>query len=116
MALVGFDTVCIHQDDPAEKASQVQRMGLRYVRSHRVIAWLGHPDESANEALSLFQRFHDAYDRSVLSFTRVDAFDRVLGLTRDSPIWSGMALFFEKEWFARLWVVQEAALAPRLCL
>ena len=35
------DQLCINQDDYAEKASQIQKMGSIYKRAGRVISWLG---------------------------------------------------------------------------
>jgi hypothetical protein len=45
------DQLCINQDDCAEKASQIQKMGSIYERAGRVISWLG---VSANDSDLVF--------------------------------------------------------------
>lgn len=46
-----IDAVCINQDDATDKSRQVAMMGSIYRSARQVVCWLGHADESINEAM-----------------------------------------------------------------
>ena len=50
---VWIDAICVNQQDTAERGSQVAVMDQIYVKSHRVIAWLGKMNQYTDRAVKL---------------------------------------------------------------
>ena len=110
--LIWIDGLCIDQEDPRDKEAQVPLMGTIYAAASKVIVWLGESNiqiEQALEASSallttlLGVRGKIAPEKHTL---------REYGLPgRRSPIWDGLGQLFDRPWFSRLWVLQEAVLA-----
>ncbi|KAF2675943.1 HET-domain-containing protein [Lentithecium fluviatile CBS 122367] len=91
------DAVCINQDDHRERLGQIKLMGDIYRKASRVIVWLG--EDTDNEA----QQSLDRLESIALSH-------------HDPPPpqdswWNPVAAFYRREWFSRLWVFQEIAMA-----
>jgi hypothetical protein len=113
------DALCINQDDPQERSSQVAIMGQIYRDSEEVIVWLGKDQSNLED----FSWFHD---------TLLPAFEKhfdegggICDLTKTVetanlgvcplPRWRGYILFYEQHrWFHRCWVLQEVALARKI--
>jgi hypothetical protein len=49
------DSLCINQNDPIEKAGQVQHMGRIYHRAGNIIVWLGESDETSDLAIYMLE-------------------------------------------------------------
>ncbi|KAK5745947.1 hypothetical protein LTR17_001076 [Elasticomyces elasticus] len=98
-----IDAFCVNQNDPVERASQVLLMKQIYSTAHRVIIWLGEPqnhsslaqcDVPALEAprVNPLAEASDAYDSSLLA--RKTSLDKVLDKA-------------DRVWWTRMWVLQE---------
>ncbi|MCJ1317984.1 hypothetical protein MMC15_003311 [Xylographa vitiligo] len=117
-----IDQICINQGDLRERSAQVPIMGTIYRCAARVVVWLGEKDDTSDAALtfasdlchnlSLYSSVHrkDQLGLSDLG-RRIDGTDFILP-AEQSPDWTGLARLLNREWFQRLWVVQEAALNP----
>jgi hypothetical protein len=115
-----IDAICINQEDTDERSHQVGMMYAIYKNTSRNLIWLGEDDGHTSKAISSIGKILDdieaatqgpaelrdllwdmnglrQYSRTVLSFDFDD---------------SSLAQFFQSPWFFRLWVVQEASLAP----
>lgn len=93
------DALCIHQEDLAEKASQVKIMGKIYSLASRVLLWLGESSPGSKSAFR-FMTTKQNYDwKSDWGGEKVyyPALDDVFDL-------------FARPWFRRAWVVQEVTL------
>lgn len=109
---VWVDAVCINQSDTAERRAQVSMMDVIYSQARTVFAWLGMSDRQtgkAIESITHLSRFRDSdHDGS-----------KVWTLEQKGVSASGARAimgFFMREWFNRVWVVQEVVLASRLKL
>lgn len=113
-----IDAICINQDSPIEKTQQVALMGSIYTMGRRNLVWLGDDHGVADECVAIIktvltdirrrtQDFRTMWDVIHSGpFARMEsAIDNSMDLAPLSPI-------FRCEWFFRLWVAQEAALAP----
>jgi hypothetical protein len=91
------DAVCINQKDSQERQGQIKLMRDVYRNATRVLVWLG--EDTDNEAQQSFDRLES------------------IALSRDNPPppqdswWKPVAAFYRREWFSRLWVFQEIAMA-----
>jgi hypothetical protein len=84
-------------------------MGEVYKQPLRTLIWLGDADEVTEPAFRLMQLAYDDY------LARVDASDGKIRGELSLPEGSdteSFVKFYEKPWFGRVWVVQEAALTP----
>lgn len=85
-----IDSICINQDDLAERASQVKLMGEIYRHATKVCAWIGY-DISARDSWRL----------------RLTTHCRALLLSsRDQRSKLARAIFWRQYW-SRVWVIQE---------
>ncbi|KAL0256660.1 hypothetical protein SLS55_009056 [Diplodia seriata] len=128
------DAVCINQHDTTERTHQVCQMDQIYRRASRVVIWLGPSTPDSDAAIAtletvysiaqtsrtnhwvrswpLFQ-FQEA-PRPETSAHRIQAaLDEVLALlrTNECRALDAVAALFTRDWFRRVWVLQEVALA-----
>jgi len=114
--VVWADAICINQEDAKEKSEQVKLMGLIYSRASQVIIWLGSEEGDTANALPIIATTLDDYKKSTkeddaLPF-RPFPYEAPPGYPNfGDEKWFSLARFFDKEWFERIWVIQEAALA-----
>jgi len=96
-----IDAICINQSDIDERSHQVQQMADIYSHAGRVLVWLGVETEKTNEAFSLLT---DAYLNG--PFNRKE----LMG----DPRWVPLNELCEKDYWKRVWIVQEICLASRV--
>ncbi|KAK3672467.1 hypothetical protein LTR78_007774 [Recurvomyces mirabilis] len=116
--IVWIDAICIDQGDLEDRNYCVQLMCEIYSNTCAGFVWLGEDDINAKQT---FRALEEMYDEARLQTKDFATFKETVW-----PQWwnvhrpptsvkynpEAMARMFEKSWFARLWVVQEAALAP----
>lgn len=97
---VWVDALCINQDDGGERTRQVQNMKDIYAKAQSVAVWLGPEREASGLAMRLLSHVAHRGDSPVYikeliaSKARRREFDAVVRV-------------FEREYWQRLWVVQE---------
>lgn len=109
-----IDAICINQEDPGERASQVTIMGDIYRKAQQVIIFLGTADDASTRAMDLLQltRGFIQANGDVLPALRIEDFEqRSLGAGIPPASWAAVAQLLSRPWFTRGWPVQEAALA-----
>lgn len=112
-----IDAICINQDDTEEKTQQVSMMGDIYIKSVTTWIWLGEDDQFSPEAFrllpTLLNRLDGADTESLAKLDKDEVLTR-LGLP-DRHSWKWFAVFalFQRQWFRRSWVVQEAILSTK---
>jgi hypothetical protein len=102
-----IDAVCINQTDNIEKGHQVAMMGQIYSSAALVVVWVGESDDRMARTARFFDQM--ASRRESADGTGDNALWR-LGLE-----WTDLAVFLERPWFTRTWVLQEVCFA-RSCL
>lgn len=99
------DQICIDQDDVAEKGQQVQLMGLIYQRAMNTVIWLGpKSDHGAFRALESVWHIIRYWNDNVSEEERT----RLRRSLEDEHILQSLQDLFERPWFGRLWIIQEA--------
>lgn len=101
------DALCINQDDVVERASQVQIMRRIYESAEQVLVWLGGDADESADAIRLMKRFTNADCPD-------DYVERSLVDKEDLAQWKAVAKLFDREWFRRVWVRQEVAVAKEI--
>jgi hypothetical protein len=116
-----IDAVCINQNNVEEKGRQVAFMGEIYHKAFCNLIWLGEEDSSTKEALMTIHLLHEDARRETNNFetlaeTAYDEFGAYVICTTSLEVRfeaTPLLEFFNRPWFHRLWVVQEAALSKR---
>ncbi|KAI8677873.1 hypothetical protein NCS55_00505600 [Fusarium keratoplasticum] len=118
--LLWADALCINQNNPMEKALQVRRMGSLYHQAEKVLVWLGtsgHKSESS-PAMELMADLHRPFCRARgRCRTRKGLSERNTNATRVPDLsWKEVDGFLGHSWFTRSWIVQEAAVCPKMTM
>lgn len=113
-----IDAICIDQDDKAERSREIPRMAEIYENASAVYADLGPASEDEQSAFRKMEYLSTFFSAEM---RRVDLEE---GNTRttlesirlppefvepyDAQMWEGLASFFRRSWWTRVWIVQEA--------
>ena len=95
-----IDSICINQDDKDEKSSQVAMIRHIFEEAEMTIGWLGY-DPGAKKAFELIRRVNKT--------TTADSCARLW--SDPSAGWKELKAMILKDWFDRIWIVQEIAVA-----
>jgi hypothetical protein len=114
------DSICINQDDLAERSAQVLLMGDLYREASRVVVWLGREEENSSQAIEVMN-----YSASQVEFNKITGqIDLIPTADKAYRSWDGRIPYtpeqwlavqrlLERDWFNRLWTRQEITLAKR---
>jgi hypothetical protein len=113
---IWVDALCIHQNDPGERSAQVLLMGEIYKSASSVIVWLGEYLPETVLALGVIEELERIPFSKHAEMERMPITDdnsyHSLGIRRISDReWRALLGFFRRQWFSRVWVVQEAVFA-----
>ncbi|KAK5992299.1 Heterokaryon incompatibility 6-like protein [Cladobotryum mycophilum] len=100
-----IDAVCLNQDDEEEKAQQIPIMRRIYEEANEVQIWLGSDSPLTAASFSLFRKINMLGDVGKMEMAR-----RIAKLGA-GPLLLGNDILFNRPWFSRRWVIQEACLA-----
>ena len=113
--LLWADALCIDQGNQLEKTRQVRMMGEIYSQAQRVVVWLGAEQEHDREGYSIACRVYDLLgdvapdieDAYAESGRTLDLGEAGLPEEPDDIRWHYVSQLLAKEWFSRIWIVQE---------
>jgi hypothetical protein len=108
---VWVDALCTDQENGEEREKQVQIMREIYENAPEVIVWLGDESPSTNcamEFLDLASRQKNPRDWFVRSVIK-------RGLTYQEQ-WKAVILLVRKQYWPRVWIIQEIGYASRLAV
>ena len=119
--VVWIDAICINQADLVERAQQVSIMYEVFSNTWRNLIWLGPDDGCTTSAVESVEAIVKEMEVGTTSYANVfSTFWRPDGTFRlsDTGILAAIDVdaisrFFASPWWLRLWVVQEASLAPQ---
>ncbi|KAH8201492.1 hypothetical protein TruAng_004340 [Truncatella angustata] len=121
-----IDAICLNQDDHVEKAQQIPLMGYIYGQSQQVHIWLGTDNSTITQLFAFFRAASQLREtnQQVIS-TRVaslmtkyfkdasidETFSQGIFLPGAVEALDSITKFFDRHWFSRRWVIQEAYVA-----
>jgi hypothetical protein len=113
-AYLWLDAVCIDQNNIQEKKWQILLMGEIYGRATRTLIWLAHPSEArdSSQARELLCALWDLELRFSPSKQMQQSW-RLWTLQR-SPYIPALSALLSRNYFHRIWVVQEVARAQKV--
>ncbi|MCJ1432890.1 hypothetical protein MMC27_002248 [Xylographa pallens] len=112
------DAVCVNQDDIDERNAQVKRMANIYSLAQRVVVWLGEQSNDSKLGLETLQ-----YLANQIELGADNSWGDAPGaehpkwyssshrLPYNEGTWSAITKLFARDWFTRVWVLQEVQLA-----
>ncbi|KAI0970422.1 heterokaryon incompatibility protein-domain-containing protein [Xylaria arbuscula] len=92
------DAICINQKDEVEKSRQVRRMRTIFMKAKKVKVWLGH--DTRRSAKRVFR-----------AMEVMTGEDFETAPPPEDLFWRDIERLFRKQWFSRLWCLQEVILA-----
>ena len=114
---IWVDSICINQNDEDEKAVQVSIMGAIYKNAVCVVIWLGAVEDDNQLAIDCLAKLGRRLRQTRGNLFGTKTAEEIVQLGFPSPkhpLWPALYRLFQKKWFTRLWVVQEAALAAEV--
>ncbi|KAF1841559.1 uncharacterized protein K460DRAFT_419605 [Cucurbitaria berberidis CBS 394.84] len=120
------DGICINQNNVSEKGHQVERMGEIFKSASRVVVWLG-PDVGGEVAQAMavieFVHFkipnpgHGANSIQRRGDPTIENLGRLVESEKGiKDAWKVLGTLFERQWWQRIWCVQEAILAKSIII
>lgn len=113
--VIWIDALCINQEDNEEKTKQMPLMKLIYERASQVIIWLGTDPKADKGGFDMLKRFNLAIEmNSTYQYNLERNMEDGLLPPPMSPLWTALVKLFRREWFFRVWVIQEAVSAKEV--
>ncbi|KAN0089211.1 HET domain containing protein [Hyaloscypha variabilis] len=111
-----IDAICINQKDDAERSQQVAIMKEIYKKAIHVVIWLGKETAEDADAFTLLSRFDRLFkEKGLVDVGNVENLLHRLELpAEESKEWTAMVRLFQRPWFQRIWVLQEAVMAREM--
>jgi hypothetical protein len=96
------DAICINQEDQQEKGYQVSMMAEIFKSACYVWAWLGNEDDNSKFAINSLRNISSNEESKLPE--------------ADDTMWYTIDKFFRRDWFRRVWIVQEVILPPTVLI
>lgn len=127
---IWIDAICINQEDRGETAQQIRLMQNIYGQAEQVCIWLGEVSESGKLAIKHLRKIVpfwgwkqwklDWKHANVFPRLRERAYSRYAGKTTETLMAEHLSgeiqELFDRPWWRRTWIIQEAVLAKKLVL
>jgi hypothetical protein len=116
------DSICIDQENTAERGHQVGMMYEIYANTSSNLVWLGHDIGSTEQAIVSIRAVLNEMAKDYNGLGNLgtilcddDAIGRFAetSLCLNENVITSLVRFFDSPWFSRLWVVQEVSLAAK---
>ena len=117
-----IDAICINQSDVNERNEQVVRMAEIYRLAQRVVVWLGPDSASGSYAIRTLDflggQFVTTVDNVVLAAPDATErqWDQQTALPYDRDTWVHISQLLDRDYFRRLWIIQEIRLGKEVVL
>lgn len=113
--LVWADAICINQQDSIEKSVQIRLLRTIYQSAKRVIAWIGNEDANSYQAIEALK--HVWYKSQEPTFSSPsDPTASEDSHTLNEEDWSNINTLLKRDWFRRIWIVQELVLPSHVVI
>ncbi|KAF1981932.1 hypothetical protein K402DRAFT_457697 [Aulographum hederae CBS 113979] len=113
---IWIDALCINQDDLAERAAQVAKMGRIYLTARDVSVWLGPETEDSSLAIQVVRDISAMQRSGIQEIKQLAPWNPILTSkygfrTLDLEDVRSYVSLVSRSWFSRVWVIQETVLA-----
>lgn len=112
-----IDGLCINQTDILEKNQQVGMMQQIYFEALSVVVWLGPSVQGTGEAVEILRTLRRAASGSTLTVSQGDnIFQNVHANSFSGFQWMSVLGLWSRNYFKRMWIIQELAANKRLSM
>ncbi|KAI1421313.1 heterokaryon incompatibility protein-domain-containing protein [Xylaria sp. FL1777] len=108
-AVLWADAICINQRDRTEQSQQVKLMPKIYSGAREVAIWLGTESDDSEQALDLLKTITTVADSGGATLI-----ENIIESKKWQPHFTALVTLFERDYWSRLWVVQEVLNAKRV--
>lgn len=113
--VIWIDAVCIDQKNEKEKTQQMGHMKLIYERASQVVIWLGTDPGADKRGFAMLENFNRAIAiNNKYVYDLEGSYEDGLLPPVESSAWTALIKLFRRDWFFRVWVIQEAVSAKNL--
>ncbi|KAK5653791.1 hypothetical protein OQA88_7949 [Cercophora sp. LCS_1] len=109
------DAICINQNDDGEKKTQLRLMREIYRSAETVVAWLGDEADNSSRALEALLQIRTLSLRPRVWPSKLPQVSGSWGgrpcPSENDPVWDDIATLFARDWFERVWILQEIVFA-----
>ena len=127
ISTVWVDAICIKQDDPVEKSSQIQQMMSIYRSAYEVIVWLGPAYDCSDFAMDVIHQVGDSNPENIKQMELRRLMQQVNDSRRKrirrqgndisaDQQWDAILSLLRRPYWARVWILQELAAAVQIRL
>ncbi|TGO11852.1 hypothetical protein BTUL_0100g00310 [Botrytis tulipae] len=118
--ILWIDSICINQNDIPERSHEIGRMRNIFSFADQTIIWLGEEADDSTSALFTIQHFAGQVEYIGGGLVAYNPGTKLLEwrhsnfhLPYDTKTWSSIRALFQRPWFSRVWVLQEALLGDQ---
>jgi hypothetical protein len=111
------DAICINQADDHEKILQIRLLRSIFQKADKVVAWVGDEKDHSNRAIEALIQIRTLALRPDQWPENLPAIPSTWSDDIPGPqdiAWIDIGKFFERDWFQRIWVVQELVLGSKI--
>ncbi|KAI0866601.1 heterokaryon incompatibility protein-domain-containing protein [Xylaria cubensis] len=116
--ILWIDAICVNQEDLEERGRQVERMATLYSCARRVVVWLGAGTRSSQFGLQTLETLRSKISYDIEKDLAYPPIQAGIPWTAEDPIIpydensiKAIISLLQRQWFERLWIVQEIRLA-----
>jgi hypothetical protein len=111
-ARIWVDSLCIDQSNVAERSEEVKRMDQIYSKADRVITYLGPSEDHSDDVLQVIE----GLGNGIRSEQAANLLDHWFEYDLDSEFFHYLARLLMRQYWSRIWIMQEVALASEKSL
>ncbi|CAH0045652.1 unnamed protein product [Clonostachys solani] len=118
--LLWADALCIDQNNNVEKSQQVSNMGSIFGEAKQVMVWAGTENENDTGVIEVFAWLHEQLfghrDTKTCRCRDTEQPSTDHLPNDEDPCWPAIEAFLRREWFVRVWIIQELVLGSDVTL
>lgn len=118
-SLVWIDALCINQNNAEEKSRKVRILWDIYSSSTEVLIWLGAPKLDGGlgiETIHNLERFFRGFDAIDPAATEELGRSYMMNALQPLAIWQNIGKLLLREWFQRIWIIQEVVAGSQVSM
>lgn len=112
---IWIDAICIDQSNLDERTRQVRMMRQIYSQAEMVHIWLGEATADTERGVHFIHSLAEMVEKNLISDPSYSSFNESDVPPDNDPAWKPAADILSRQWFERMWVIQERTVA-RACV
>lgn len=120
--ILWIDSICINQEDPVERSSQIPKMRDIYATAESTMSWLGPEQDNSNDAFAYALELTTLFRQRLARAGEITIPEEEMSRKIDPQVKPGdprleaLVAIHERPYFQRAWIVQEVAVSQCVML